>query len=148
MKKRHQFHFGGLDLLDICYYTFGYHFLGPQLNWSPHFQPLISLSSAVLFLFIIQRLLLCSLQPLANINKHRVQCSCVYMCVCLSVCLSVCLCVCLLRKYLKKYWTKQLHFWWEPSLRPREEKWFILRKKCQGVTVGAGDPKFGPYDKR
>ncbi len=53
----------------------------------------------------------------------------------------VCLCVCLWTRYLKKYWTNKLHFWWEPSLWPREETirfWKIsprVKGGCEGSKI-------------
>ncbi len=56
----------------------------------------------------------------------------------LTLCLSVCVSVCPLTKYLAKYWTDQLHFWWKPSLWPKEKNTRFWKKNRPEVRVGAG----------
>ena len=48
------------------------------------------------------------------------------------VCVCACLCVCLWTRYLKKYLNNQIHFWWEPSLWPREETIRLWKKSPRG----------------
>ncbi len=61
--------------------------------------------------------------------------------------LSLCVSVHLLTKYLKKYWTNWTHFWWKPSLWPREDMIRFWEKLPLGKVSGRS-LKFWPNDKR